>query len=151
MDVPNRARFRKRVRSGKTGSSPSLNEGMPCSLSYCHHGNLANCEPYRFANLWLLVGCVVCVKNGNICDASQSYRTLSLPSPKSLWEAPTQFTWESEYEACRNLQTSGLVTLGDLIDAQHSAYTPSNARKLDKWNAEVDNLGCLLNLVGTMA
>lgn len=92
----------------------------------------------------------MCVKNGDVCDASRSYRTLPLPSPKALWEAHTQSAWESEYEACCIFQTSGLVTLGDLIDAQRSDYTPSNARKLDKWNAEVDNLGCLLNLVGTM-
>ena len=104
----------------------------------------------RYTHLWLLVGCVVCVKNGNVWDASQSYRSLPLPSPKSLWEAPTQSAWESEHEAWRNFQTSGLVTLGDLIDAQQSDYTPSNARRLDIWNAGVDNLGCLLNLVGTM-
>ena len=113
-------------------------------------------EPYssrlcRLSDLWFLVGCVVCVKNGNTCDASQSYRTIPLPSPKSLWEAPTQSAWESEYEASLTFQTSGLVTLGDLIDVQQSDYTPSNARKLDKWNVGVDNLGSLLNLVGTMA
>lgn len=41
-------------------------------------------------------------------------------------------------------------TLGDLIDAQQSVDTPSNAQKLDRWNAGVDNLGCLLNLIGSM-
>ena len=105
---------------------------------------------YRFANLWLLVGCVVCVRNGKLWDPSQSYRTLPLPSPKSLWEAPTQSAWDSEYEACRNFQTDGIVTLGGLVDAQQSDHIPSNARKLDRWYAGVDNLGCLLNLVGTM-
>lgn len=104
----------------------------------------------RLANLWFLIGCVICVKTGLVCDASQSYRTLLLPSPKSLWEAPTQSAWESEYEASRILQTSGLVTLGDLIDVQQSDFLPSNAQKLDKWNAGVDNLGTLLNLVSTM-
>jgi hypothetical protein len=44
----------------------------------------------------------------------------------------------------------GFVTLGDLIDAQQSDYTPANAEKLDRWNAGVDNLGSLLNLVGAM-
>jgi len=92
----------------------------------------------------------MCVKNGNVCDASQSYRNILLPSPKSLWEAPSQSVWESEYEACRVSQTSALVTLGDLIDAQQSDYTPSSTRKLDRWNAGVDNIGCLLNLVGGM-
>ena len=105
---------------------------------------------YRYTSLWLLVGCVVSVKNGNVCDASQSYRNLPLPNPKTLWEAPTQSAWESEYEACRILQSGGLVTLGDLIDAQLSDREPPNARNLDKWNAGADNLGCLLNLVGAM-
>ena len=47
-------------------------------------------------------------------------------------------------------QSSGLESLGDLIDAQQLDYTPLNAQKLDKWNAGVDNLGSLLNLVGNM-
>lgn len=92
----------------------------------------------------------MCIKTGNIYDASQGYRSLQLPSPKSLWEATTQSAWESECEATRTFQMSGLVTLGDLIDVQQSDYTPSNAKKLDKWNAGVDNLGSLLNLVGAM-
>jgi hypothetical protein len=83
------------------------------------------------------------------CDATNSYRNLPLPGPKSLWEASTRSAWETEYEASR-FQTSGLVTLGDLIDLQQSDYTPSNARRLDTWNAGVDSSGSLLNLVGTM-
>ena len=114
------------------------------------YANTTEVRPHRFANLWLLVGVAVCTKNGNICDASQSYKTLPLPGPKSLWEAPTQFAWESEYEACHVFQPNGLGTLGDLIDAQQSASIPANARKLDKWNAGADTLGCLLNLVGSM-
>lgn len=95
------------------------------------------------------MGCAVCVKTGTPCDPSQSYRYLPLPGPKSLWEASSQSAWEQEYKANRNLQMSGLVTLGDLIDTQNSGSVLSNAQKLDKWNAGVDNLGSLLNLVGT--
>lgn len=73
-----------------------------------------------------------------------------LPSPKSVWEATTHSAWEAELQACRLLQTSGLITLGDLVEAQQSDYTPVNARNLDMWNAGTDNLGTLLNLVGTM-
>ena len=72
-----------------------------------------------------------------------------LPCPKSVWEASAQSTWESEYEASR-LQASGLVSLGDLIDLQRASYTSRNAQKLDRWNAGVDTLGSLLNLVGDM-
>ncbi|KAF2099004.1 hypothetical protein NA57DRAFT_76240 [Rhizodiscina lignyota] len=104
----------------------------------------------RLSNLWFLIGCAICVKTGVVCDPSQSYRSLPLPGLKYLWEAPSQAAWEVEYEASRVLQTSGLVTLGDLIDTQQSGYLVSNAQKLDKWNAGVDNLGSLLNLAGTM-
>ncbi|KAF2807717.1 uncharacterized protein BDZ99DRAFT_392022 [Mytilinidion resinicola] len=104
----------------------------------------------RLAHLWLLIGCVICIKTGIPCDPLQSYRSLPLPGLKNLWEAPTQSAWEFEYEASHILHTSGLVTLGDLVDAQKSGYSPSNAQKLDKWNAGVDNLGALLNLIGTM-
>lgn len=104
----------------------------------------------RLSHLWFLVGSVICVKTGIPCDPMQSYRTIPLPSLKSLWEASDQQTWESEYEATRNLQLSGLTTLGDLIDAQTSALVHKNAQKLDKWNAGIDNLGSLLNLVGSM-
>lgn len=55
-----------------------------------------------------------------------------------------------ECEATRTCQMSGLVTLGDLIDAQKSADISSSAKKLDDWNAGVDNFGALLNLVGGM-
>jgi hypothetical protein len=84
------------------------------------------------------------------CGPSQSYREITLPSLKSLWEAPSHAAWAEEYEASYSLQRSGLVTLGDLIDAQRSSYSRSNAQKLDKWSAGVDNLGSLLNLVNTM-
>jgi hypothetical protein len=92
----------------------------------------------------------VCIKTGNVIDTAQSYRNLQLPCSKSLWEAPTHVIWESEREATRTFQLSGLITLGDLIDAQQADYTPSNANRMDSWNAGVDNLGILLNLVGTM-
>lgn len=104
----------------------------------------------RLSLLWFLIGCVVCVKSGIICDLSQSYRTIPLSSPKSLWEARTSAIWESGYEADRTCQSHGLATLGDLIELQRSNYTATNARRLDQWNAGVDNLGSLLNLVGTM-
>jgi hypothetical protein len=102
------------------------------------------------AHLWFLVGCVVCIKTSNTFDTQQSYLHLQLPSSKSLWEASTHVAWESEREATRIFQMSGLVTLGDLINAQQSEYTSSNAYKLDNWNAGIDNLGTLLNLVGAM-
>ncbi len=104
----------------------------------------------RLSSLWFLIGCVICVKTGITCDPSLSYRDLPLPGLKSLWEATSQSAWELEYEASRDLQASGLETLGNLIDAQKSSHSTSNAQKLDKWNAGVDNLGSLLNLVGTM-
>jgi hypothetical protein len=106
--------------------------------------------PHRLANLWFLIGCVICIKTGTRCDPMQTYRSIPLPSTKTIWEASTQSAWEVEYEANRVHQASGLVFLGDLIDAQNASYSLANRQKLDRWNAGVDNLGSLLNLVGTM-
>ncbi|GAB7344352.1 hypothetical protein MBLNU457_2214t1 [Dothideomycetes sp. NU457] len=100
----------------------------------------------RLMYLWFLIGCVVCIKSGVPCDPSQSYRNLPLPCIKSLWEASTRDTWAAEVESSRILQSSGLSTLGDLLDTQASASSMSSALKLDKWNAGADTLGSLLNL-----
>jgi hypothetical protein len=142
--------FRTQVRIGKIGSLLSLDEGMSCVLTVSSYRTLAEQEFRRFSLLWFLVGCAACNKTGTACDPSGSYRSIPLPSPKSLWEASSQSAWESECEASRMLQLSGLVTMGDLIDVQTARHTPSNARKLDLWNAGVDNLSSLLNLVVTM-
>lgn len=143
------ARFRKSGQTGKTGSMSNLNEGedLVASLQSARIIVLTRVHG-RLAHLWFLIGCVVCIKTGNIYDTSQSYRSLELPCPKSLWEAPTQTAWESECEATRTFQMNGLHTVGDLIDAQQSSHISSSARKLDQWNARVDSLGCLSNLVG---
>ena len=92
----------------------------------------------------------MCIKNGFIFDATQNYRAIPLPSPKTLWHAQTQSAWEIEREFSRNIHENELVTLGDLIDAQISSHEPAKARKLDKWNAGIDSMGSLLNLVGSM-
>lgn len=93
----------------------------------------------------------MCIKTGNIFDTAQSYLNLQLPCSRSLWESSTHAAWESEREATRTFHTSDLVTLGDLIEAQQSEYTTASAIKMDNWNAGVDTLGNLLNLVGGMA
>jgi hypothetical protein len=99
--------------------------------------------------LWFLLGCVVCVKTGIVCDPSQSYRHIPLPSSKYLWEAPTQAAWEKEQEAYRMLPGE-LLTLGDLMDAQSNGFSPPHSHRLDKWNAGVDGVGVLLNLARNM-
>ncbi|KIW20786.1 hypothetical protein PV08_01364 [Exophiala spinifera] len=106
----------------------------------------------RMTILWLLIGCAACVKTGGICDSSGSTRNMPLPGPKSIWEATSQTSWETEYAANRTLQMDhGLLTVGDLIDTQNSACSnPASARKLDCWNAGIDNAGFLANLIGCM-
>ncbi|KAJ9621115.1 hypothetical protein H2204_012009 [Knufia peltigerae] len=105
----------------------------------------------RMTILWLLIGCAACVKTGGVCDSSGSTRSMALPGPKPVWEATSQTTWETEYAASRMLQMDGLVTVGDLVDTQHSARDDSvSARKLDCWNAGIDNAGSLVNLIGSM-
>jgi hypothetical protein len=105
---------------------------------------------YRFAHLWFLIGCVTCLKSNVPFDTTQSYRMIPLPGLKSLWEASSRSAWELEYAAFCKFQANGLATLGDLIDAQNSRHSSLLAQKLDQWNAGVDNLGTLLNLINTM-
>ncbi|KAF2665020.1 hypothetical protein BT63DRAFT_82774 [Microthyrium microscopicum] len=104
----------------------------------------------RMTNLWFLIGTVICIKTGMMCDDSPSYKPIPLPALKSLWEASSESAWGFEYEATRNIQTSGLETFGDLMEAQKYRFLPSNAQRLDKWNAGVDNLGVLLTLASTI-
>ena len=127
----------------------SLRRCVICSI-FVYLSNLCWLGLCRFSHLWFLIGCVICIKTGVACDPTQSYRSLPLPGLKSVWEAQTHSAWKLEYEANHHLHTSGLVTLGDLIDVQKAGYSMSNAQKLDKWNAGVDNLGSLLNLIETM-
>lgn len=105
---------------------------------------------YRLAILWLIIGAVICVKTGRPVDTTHSYRILLLPSPKAVWEAPAQLSWHYEYEASRVTRICGLSTIGELLDAQELSHLTSNSRKLDKWNADIDNLGFLLNLIAPM-
>jgi hypothetical protein len=104
----------------------------------------------RGALIWFLIGLVICIKTGTVCDPSQSYRGLLLPCSKSLWEASSETAWLQQYESTRLQRANGLVTLGDLIDAQKNSFIPYEARRLDEWNASADGLGMLLNMVGTM-
>ncbi|KAF2151445.1 hypothetical protein K461DRAFT_295500 [Myriangium duriaei CBS 260.36] len=104
----------------------------------------------RLQHLWFLIGCAICVKAGVVCDPHETCRDLMLPGPRALWETSTQPSWEAELELSRPLQASGLVTLGDLIDAQTSSHLLFSGQKLDKWNSGIDTLGSLLNLVGPM-
>jgi len=104
----------------------------------------------RGALIWFLIGLVICIKTGKICDPSQSYRGLILPCSRSLWEASSEQAWLQQYESTRLQRANGLVTLGDLIDAQNNSFMPFEARRLDEWNAGADGLGMLLNMVGTM-
>ena len=152
QDLAMKLSYLIQARRGKIGSLRNLDEGKQPQFSCLRAGEPCAecCDLHRLCTLWLLVGCVVCVKTGIPCDTSHSYRQIPLPSSKSLWEARTQSAWEAEYEANRMLQMSGLVNLGHLIDLQRSQYTAISARKLDLWNASIDNLGSLLNLVVTM-
>jgi hypothetical protein len=95
------------------------------------------------------VGSIVCVKLSIPCDISQSYRVLPLPSSKALWEASTREAWEAEY-TYDQAHSHGLITLGDLLDVQKAESSAANTKRLDSWNASVDALGGLVNLVGTM-
>ncbi|KAH8674627.1 hypothetical protein BGZ60DRAFT_404421 [Tricladium varicosporioides] len=104
----------------------------------------------RVSCLWFLIGRIVSIRTGIQCDAVHAFRVIPLPSPKSVWEARHASEWESERDhVCRNLN-HGMTTFGDLIDAHRGVLQPSNARRLDIWNAGADNLSSLLNLAVAM-
>jgi hypothetical protein len=93
---------------------------------------------------------MVDIKIGVPCDRFEGFRKISLPAPKSLWEARTRSRWQSEYEVYRTMPRMGLDLFGDLIDACKQSDVGLNQLKLDAWNATADNLGVLLNLGAAM-
>lgn len=96
--------------------------------------------------VWFLIAQTVCIKTGVPCDVIDNFRVLPLSSPKSLWEARTRSTWQSEYEIYKSTQGIDLDVLGDLVDTCKYTDVGSNRLKLDTWNAKADNLGILLSL-----
>ena len=101
--------------------------------------------------MWFLMSRVVCVKTGIPCDATESFRTLPLACPKTLWEASTRDAWVSEYHMYgATTPAARLNTFGCLIESKKQWKEPAHARKLDLWNAEVDKLGSLLNAAVSM-
>ena len=105
----------------------------------------------RTACAWFLIRCVVCVKTGIPCDATENFRTLPLACSKTLWEASTHDAWVSEYHVYgATAPVARLDTFGSLIESQKQWKEPAHARKLDVWNAQVDKLGSLLNAAVSM-
>lgn len=105
----------------------------------------------RTACVWFLISRVVCVRTGISCPTIDSYMTLPLSSPKTLWEAATHDAWASEYETYSStLPGLGLDNFGSLVDFNKRWKEPVHARKLNVWNAQVDQLGSLLNAAVSM-
>jgi hypothetical protein len=105
----------------------------------------------RTACVWFLISRVVCVKTGIPCDAIESFQTLPLACPKTLWEASTCDTWVSEYDVYgASTLGAGLDSFGSLIESNRRWKEPAHARRLDVWNAQGDKLGFLLNAAVSM-
>ncbi|KAF2846068.1 hypothetical protein T440DRAFT_459260 [Plenodomus tracheiphilus IPT5] len=105
----------------------------------------------RTACVWFLISRIVCVKTGIPCDATESFRTLPLACPKTLWEASTIEIWASEYDVYgATTPGAGLDSFGSLIESNKRCKEPAHARRLDVWIAQVDKLGSLLNAAVSM-
>jgi hypothetical protein len=105
----------------------------------------------RTACVWFLVSRVVCVKTGITCDAIEGFRALPLACAKTLWEASTRDAWVSEYDVYGATTPGvGLDSFGSLIELNKRRNEPAHARRLDVWNAQVDQLGSLLNAAVSM-
>jgi hypothetical protein len=96
--------------------------------------------------VWFLIEQTVQIKTGMPCDAIDDFRGLPLSCPKSLWEARTRSTWQSEYDMYQSMPRTSLDYFGDLIDACKHSDVRANKLRLDAWNATADNLGVLLSL-----
>ena len=72
---------------------------------------------------------------------------LSLPSPKTQWEARSRETWIEEREA----GNPSIATFGSLMESKQRYNETGYARQLDSWNARTDTLGALLNTAATLA
>lgn len=102
------------------------------------------------AIIWFLLDRIVSVSTGISCGASQSFRDLPLPCTKTLWEARTYSSWETEYVTVYSNTTPRLHRFGDIIDANKGLEDPFNLHLIDTWNAGIDDLGGLLNLALAM-
>ncbi|OLN95214.1 hypothetical protein CCHL11_10294 [Colletotrichum chlorophyti] len=106
----------------------------------------------RVGCVWFLVAQVACVQIGISCSILDVWKDLQLPCHKAQWAASARLTWDEETRALRNMSKRGsdITCLGELVECSRGADEPSNADRLDAWNAGTDSLGVLLSLCTTM-
>lgn len=100
--------------------------------------------------MWFLIAQTIHISTGVSCDTISGFQELPLCSPKSLWEARTRSTWQTEYGVYQSMSRNGLDVFGDLIQACKQSDTGSARVEMDTWNANADNLGIILSLSATM-
>jgi hypothetical protein len=100
---------------------------------------------FRKLIVWFIMSLIFSTQTGISCGTNSEIRMLGLPAPRSLWECTDSHTW-TQRQQLQN--TSGLQTLGDLIDAHNGDALM--AKNLDAWNAKNDQLGSLLNAAVSM-
>jgi len=131
-----------------------VNKGRFCELDRCI--TRPTWEEWIYAESRRRVACVFflicrCISMSTGiegCDAFYEFAELPLCSPKILWEAKTRADWEAEYTAYSAGYDTGMHTLGMLMDAHSRGHEDiSKSSLLDLWNARIDNLGELLNIM----
>jgi hypothetical protein len=76
------------------------------------------------------------------CNARPLLAKMTLPSRKSLWNAPSRSEWEEEYIARPDglsMNTGKHLTYGDLLEARFGTDG-----SLDSWLVELDEFGTLI-------
>lgn len=98
------------------------------------------------ACLWLLI-CRVFNTFDCPCPGPGTFEHTPLLSSKAVWEARTQEEWKGEKDF--HSSHSPIKIFGELIDARRKPNEPTNARRLEAWEAGTDKLGFLMNLAVT--
>ena len=96
--------------------------------------------------MFYLLTRIVSVYTAENCPIVDRYRDLLLCCGRDAWEAESRMGWMTEYTSDVAPEHGGLVTLGDLIDAQNMAEMAGYGEMLDSWHARADKFGLLLNI-----
>ncbi|KAL0943087.1 C6 finger domain [Colletotrichum truncatum] len=106
----------------------------------------------RIACVWFIVAQISCVKVGIDCSVLEVWDTLRLPCHKAQWAATTLEDWKEETDALQYLHSRGKppTNFAELYQLSRGTNGMAGSDRLDSWNAGVDNIGVLLNVVVNM-
>ncbi|KAF4635519.1 hypothetical protein G7Y89_g2575 [Cudoniella acicularis] len=111
---------------------------LPISLANCM--NIAQLFTFRTSETSEFLRRTILAEQDRVTNEGGMFVVLDQPCPRSYPD------WAAARDFIENSPQHGMTFFGDLIEAHYGAGESINARKLDIWNAGIDNLGMLLNL-----